>query len=62
MASQRCRLVDLLNARLQEAVSLGFKTAVIPRLFRKGESFPKGIQILEARSLRQALDHAFVTE
>ena len=49
-------------ARLREAASLGFKTAVVPRRVRRGEPWPDGIQIIEARSLRQALEHALLME
>jgi DNA repair protein RadA/Sms len=50
-----------MNARLREAAKLGFKTAVIPRQARRAEPLPEGIQILEARSLREALGLALVT-
>jgi len=50
------------NARLREAASLGFPVAIVPRRFRRGEAYPDGIEVLEARSLRQALDLALVSE
>jgi DNA repair protein RadA/Sms len=59
--SGELRAVGQINARLREAANLGFKTAVVPRRLRSGEPWPKGIEIIEARSLRQALDHALVT-
>jgi DNA repair protein RadA/Sms len=49
------RAVGQMNARLREAEKLGFKVAIVPRRLRKGEPWPKGIEILEARSLREAL-------
>ena len=49
------RAVGQMNARLHEAAKLGFKAAIVPRRLRRGEPWPKGIEILEARSLREAL-------
>lgn len=53
--SGELRWVGQLEARLKEAAKLGFKTAIVPRRVRRGEPWPKGIEILEARSLREAL-------
>ena len=58
--SGELRSVGQMNARLREATNLGFKTAIVPRQYRKSEEYPKGLQVLEARSLRQALDLALV--
>lgn len=58
--SGELRSVGQMPARLREAANLGFKTAIVPRRHRKGEAWPKGIEIVEARSLRQALDAALV--
>jgi len=44
--------------RLREAQKLGFKSAIVPKAIRKGESYPSGIEIIEVRSLDQALDAA----
>jgi DNA repair protein RadA/Sms len=49
------RAVGQMPARLREAAKLGFKTAIVPRRIRRGEPWPKDIEILEARSLREAL-------
>ena len=49
------RAVGQMPARLREAAKLGFKAAIVPRRLRRGEPWPKGIEILEARSLREAL-------
>jgi DNA repair protein RadA/Sms len=51
-----------MHARLREAASLGFKTAVVPKKMRRGEPWPSGIEIIEARSLRQALEKALIKE
>lgn len=48
-------------ARLREAQKLGFKTAIVPRAIRKGEAYPNGIEIIEVRSLDQALQAAMKT-
>lgn len=58
--SGELRLVGHMPARLREAASLGFKTAIVPRRLRKGEPWPSGLQIIEVRSLKQALEHALL--
>ena len=60
--SGELRWVSQMPARLNEAVKLGFKTAVIPKRIRHGEKLPDGIQILEACSLREALNLALKGE
>ncbi|HET8562354.1 MAG TPA: DNA repair protein RadA [Candidatus Binatia bacterium] len=52
------RMPGQIQARLREAQKLGFRTAVMPKALRKGEPYPKGIEIVEVRSLQQALDAA----
>ncbi len=52
------RMPGQMVARVREAQKLGFKTAVVPKAIRKGEEYPKGIEIIEVRSLDQALDAA----
>jgi DNA repair protein RadA/Sms len=49
------RAVGQMTARLREASKLGFKSAIVPRRLRRGEPWPEGIEILEARSLRDVL-------
>ncbi len=58
--SGELRAVGQMPARLREAASLGFRAAIVPRRMRKGEPWPNDIQIIEARSLRQALDQALI--
>ncbi len=53
------RMPGQMQARLREAQKLGFKTAIVPKAIRKGEGYPKGIEIIEVRSIQQALDAAF---
>ena len=52
------RMPGQMPARLREAQKLGFKTAIVPKAIRKGEGYPKGIEIVEVRSIQQALDAA----
>jgi DNA repair protein RadA/Sms len=53
--SGELRMVGQMPARLREAANLGFKTAIVPRRIRRGEPWPAVIEIVEARSLREAL-------
>jgi len=53
------RMPGQMPARLREAQKLGFRTAIVPKALRKGEPYPKGIEIIEVRSIQQALDAAF---
>ena len=52
------RMPGQMQARLREAAKLGFKTAIVPKAIRKGEGYPKGIEIIEVRSIQQALETA----
>ena len=53
--SGELRRVSHLELRLREAARLGFASAVVPSRPRGGESYPPGIQVREARTLREAL-------
>jgi DNA repair protein RadA/Sms len=53
------RMPGQMQARLREAAKLGFKTAIVPKAIRKGEGYPKELEIIEVRSIQQALDAAF---
>ncbi len=55
------RMPGQMVARLREAQKLGFKTAIVPHAIRKGEAYPSGIEIVEVRSLDQALNAAMRT-
>lgn len=55
------RMPGQMPARLREAQKLGFRTAIVPKAIRKGEGYPKGIEIVEVRSLDQALNAAFAS-
>jgi DNA repair protein RadA/Sms len=52
------RMPSQMQARLKEASKLGFKTAIVPKAIRKGEGYPKGIEIIEVRSVHDALNAA----
>ena len=54
------RMPGQMQIRLREAAKLGFKTAIVPKAIRKVDDWPKNIEIIEARSLKQALDSALV--
>jgi len=60
--SGELRMVSQMPARLREAAKLGFKTAIVPRRLRKGEPWMADIAVVEARSLRQALQAALVDD
>lgn len=56
--SGELRAVGQTDARLREATQLGFQTAIVPRRARRKEPWPDGIEVIEARTLRQALERA----
>jgi DNA repair protein RadA/Sms len=60
--SGELRQASHMMIRLREAAKLGFRSAVVPKRLRGGESYPEGIQVIEARSLREALNHALVQD
>jgi DNA repair protein RadA/Sms len=55
------RMPGQMQIRLREAAKLGFKSAIVPKAIRHVDDWPKNIEIIEARSLQQALDSALVT-
>ncbi len=58
--SGELRAVSQLPLRLREAAKLGFRRAIVPKTVRPGEPYPDGIEIVAARSIREALDAALV--
>ena len=60
--SGELRSVGQMPARLREAASLGFKTAVVPGRLRRSEPWPTEIEVIEVRSLRKALDQALLKD
>jgi len=53
--SGEVRRVGQLEARLNEARKIGFKRALVPRLRRNGAAMPAGIQLLEVKSVAEAI-------
>ena len=60
--SGELRQASQMMTRLREAAKLGFRSAVVPKRLRPGETYPEGIQVIEARSLREALGFALVQD
>jgi len=60
--SGELRAVGQLASRLREASKLGFRRAIIPRLLRQSEPLPQDIEIIQARSARDAIDVALKTK
>ncbi len=58
--SGELRMVGQMPARLHEAAKLGFKTAIVPKRLHRGEPWPKDIQVVEVRSLHEALERGMV--
>ncbi len=59
--SGELRMASRMSERLSEAAKLGFKSAIIPKRLRSGGfDLPKDIQVIEARSLNQALKEALI--
>jgi DNA repair protein RadA/Sms len=58
--SGELRQVGQLAARLREAANLGFKHAVIPLRRKQQGDLPKNMKIVEARTLRKALDESLM--
>ncbi|NDJ86005.1 MAG: DNA repair protein RadA [Chloroflexi bacterium] len=56
--SGELRAVSQPGLRLNEAAKLGFKRVLVPRTWREQSASPPGLQVLQARSLREALDLA----
>ena len=60
--SGELRWVAQMDARLREAAKLGFKGAVIPHRLKGKFNVPKGFEIMEARSVGQAIKLAQVAK
>ncbi len=52
------RMPAQMPVRLREAAKLGFKTAIVPKRLRRGEPWPQEVEVIEARSVQQALEAA----
>jgi DNA repair protein RadA/Sms len=53
--SGEIRAVSQLNMRLNEAAKIGFKRALVPRMRRKIESPPKGLELLQVKNVGEAM-------
>ena len=61
--SGELRMASRMSDRLGEAAKLGFQSAIIPKRLRSGGfAWPSGIEVIEARSLSQALKAALVNK
>jgi DNA repair protein RadA/Sms len=58
--SGELRSVNQLPQRLREARQLGFRKVVVPRAIRGADAAPDGLQVVQARSLREALEAALL--
>jgi DNA repair protein RadA/Sms len=56
--SGELRAVSQLPQRLREAKQLGFKRVIVPRALRTAETRLEGLEVVQARSLREALESA----
>jgi DNA repair protein RadA/Sms len=54
------RMPGQMQIRLREAAKMGFKSAIVPKAIRRVDDWPKNIEIIETRSLKQALDSALM--
>ncbi len=60
--SGELRMVGQIASRLREAAALGFQMAVVPRRHNRAELYPATIEVVETRSLKQALAAALLDE
>lgn len=60
--SGEVRRVGQLSARLNEAQKIGFKRVLVPRLRRGSKDIPPGLQLIEVRSLSEALKKGLSTK
>ncbi|MEM7112273.1 MAG: DNA repair protein RadA [Chloroflexota bacterium] len=58
--SGELRAVSQLEDRLKEAAKLGFKRCIVPRMRRRSSSLPKGLKVIECRTLYEAIEAALI--
>jgi len=58
--SGELRSVSQLPMRLKEASRLGFKRCLLPKSLHRREELPEGIEVIDVRSLREALEVALL--
>jgi len=57
--SGELRMVSQIGLRIKEAANLGFKRIIIPKRLNHKEKWPNGIEVIEVRTIREALTNAF---
>jgi len=55
--SGELRAVGHVESRMNEAAKLGFKRILLPRRLRNDETAPKGLEVVHARSIAEAMHH-----
>ena len=60
--SGELRAVSQLPLRLREAKQMGFKRLIVPRALRAGDARHEGLEVVQARTLSEALDAALVNK
>lgn len=58
--SGEVRTVPQIPSRLREAAKLGFKRVIVPGRRKKEEGIPQGLEVIEVRTIRAALEKAFL--
>jgi DNA repair protein RadA/Sms len=56
--SGEIRAVSQLAMRLNEAAKIGFKRALVPKMRRKVEDLPPGLELVQARNIVEAMNVA----
>jgi DNA repair protein RadA/Sms len=60
--SGELRMVSQVGIRIREAVNLGFKRIIIPKRLSNKEKWSEGIEVIEVRTIREALTSALAVE
>ena len=60
--SGELRMVSQGGVRIKEAANLGFKRVIIPKRLSSKEKWPAGIEVIEVRTIREALSSALAVE
>ena len=59
--SGELRMVSQIGLRIKEAANLGFKRIIIPKRLNQKEKWSTGIDVIEVRTIREALSAAFTS-
>ena len=59
--SGELRMVSQIGLRIKEAANLGFKRIIIPKRLNQKEKWSTGIEVVEVRTIREALSAAFTS-